>query len=154
NRRNASCCCGYGNSNRAHSRQCRDCPHDRSRPRYGDAEAMVEKVAMTSMSAATTREGQVPIRSESDIVLARREVREVAGQIGFSVTDTTRIVTAASELARNIFKYAGQGVMQWRRIEREASSGLELQFIDNGPGIADINLAMQEGFSTSKGLGM
>ena len=101
-----------------------------------------------------TGEGQVPINSESDIVLARREVREVAVQIGFSATDTTRIVTAASELARNIFKYAGQGVMHWRRIEKENSSGLELQFVDNGPGIADISLAMQEGFSTSKGLGL
>jgi serine/threonine-protein kinase RsbT len=106
------------------------------------------------MNSATTHEGQVPINSENDIVIARREVREVAAQIGFSVTDTTRIVTAASELARNIFKYAGHGVMHWRRIEKENSSGLELQFVDNGPGIADISLAMQEGYSTSKGLGL
>lgn len=101
-----------------------------------------------------THEGQVSIKSESDIVLARREVREVATQIGFSVTDTTRIVTAASELARNIFKYAREGVMRWRRVEKEGSSGLELQFVDNGPGIEDINLAMQEGYSTSEGLGL
>jgi serine/threonine-protein kinase RsbT len=106
------------------------------------------------MSTITAREGQVPIKTESDIVLARREVREIATQIGFSVTDTTRIVTAASELARNIFKYAGHGVMHWRRIEKENSAGLELQFVDDGPGIADISLAMQEGFSTSKGLGL
>jgi len=106
------------------------------------------------MSTTMTHEGQVSIKSESDIVLARRQVREVAAQIGFSVTDTTRIVTAASELARNIFKYAREGVMHWRRIEKEGSSGLELQFVDNGPGIEDISLAMQEGFSTSKGLGL
>lgn len=106
------------------------------------------------MNAATDREGRVPIKSESDIVLARREVREIAAQIGFSVTDTTRIVTAASELARNIFKYAGQGVMHWRRVDKDNSSGVELQFVDNGPGIADIALAMQEGFSTAKGLGL
>jgi serine/threonine-protein kinase RsbT len=106
------------------------------------------------MNAATDREGQVPIKSESDIVLARREVREITAQIGFSVTDTTRIVTAASELARNIFKYAGQGVMHWRRVDKDNSSGVELQFVDNGPGIADIALAMQEGFSTAKGLGL
>ncbi len=106
------------------------------------------------MSTATTREGEIPIQSESDIVLTRREVREIASQIGFSVTDTTRIVTAASELARNIFTYAGQGIMHWRRIEKGNATGLELQFVDNGPGIADISLAMQEGFSTSKGLGL
>ena len=106
------------------------------------------------MSTTMTHEGQVSIKSESDIVLARREVREVATQIGFSVTDTTRIVTAASELARNIFKYAREGVMRWRRVEKEGSSGLELQFVDNGPGIEDINLAMQEGYSTSEGLGL
>lgn len=106
------------------------------------------------MSTAATGKGEIPIKSESDIVLTRREVREIASQIGFSVTDTTRIVTAASELARNILKYAGQGIMHWRRIEKDNASGLELQFVDNGPGIADVSLAMQEGFSTSKGLGL
>ena len=109
---------------------------------------------MTSMSAGSVREGQIPIKTESDIVIARREVREAATQLGFSVTDVTRIVTAASELARNIFKYAGEGVMSWRVVESENRTCLELQFKDHGPGIADIDLAMQEGYSTSKGLGL
>jgi serine/threonine-protein kinase RsbT len=94
------------------------------------------------------------IRDENDIVSARRAVREAAVELGFGQTDVTRIVTAASELARNTFKYAGGGVMCWRRIESGSSIGLELQFLDRGPGIQDIDLALQDGFSTSGGLGM
>ena len=108
----------------------------------------------TTTASASLTEGQVAIKTETDIVLARRQVRDAAAQLGFGVTDVTRIVTAASELARNTFKYAGEGVMRWRRVERPGQPGLELQFIDRGPGIADINLAMQEGYSTSKGLGL
>ena len=99
-------------------------------------------------------QGEISIKSEGDIVTARRTVREAAVQLGFTLTDVTRIVTAASELARNVFKYAGEGVMRWRGLETEAQPGLELQFVDRGPGISDVNLAMQEGYSTSKGLGL
>jgi serine/threonine-protein kinase RsbT len=99
-------------------------------------------------------QGEVSIKAESDIVVARRTVREAAAQAGFTVTDVTRIVTAASELARNVFKYAGEGVMRWRQVENDSQPGLELKFVDHGPGIPDVNLAMQEGFSTSNGLGM
>lgn len=109
------------------------------------------------MNAATNvaSAGELSIREENDIVSTRRAVREVAIQLGFGQTDVTRIVTAASELARNIFKYAGEGVMRWRRIETSGGRiGLELQFVDRGPGIQDLNLAMQDGFSTSGGLGM
>jgi len=98
--------------------------------------------------------GELCIKSENDIVSARRAVREAAIQLGFGQTDVTRIVTAASELARNTFKYAGEGVMLWRRIETGSRIGLELQFVDRGPGIQDIDLAIQNGFSTSGGLGM
>lgn len=94
------------------------------------------------------------IKDENDIVFARRTVREAAIQLGFRQTDVTRIVTAVSELARNVFKYAGEGVMHWRRIEGDSRIGLELRFVDRGPGIQDIDLAMQDGFSTSGGLGM
>lgn len=102
------------------------------------------------------RGGQVEIRSESDIVAVRRAIRDAAAQIGFGLTDITRIVTAASELARNVFKYGGGGVVEWRQIKHAtaASSGIELRFIDQGPGIPDINLALQEGYSTGKGLGL
>jgi serine/threonine-protein kinase RsbT len=98
--------------------------------------------------------GEIAIKAESDIVTARRAVREAATQSGFAPTDITRIVTAASELARNIFKYAGEGVMRWQAIDGTNRVGLELQFIDHGPGIPDINLAMEGGYSTGGGLGL
>ena len=97
---------------------------------------------------------EMPIRTEGDIVLVRRTAREAATQAGFGPTDVTRIVTASSELARNIFKYAGQGLMRWRTVAQDERAGIELEFQDGGPGIADIQLAMQEGYSTSGGLGM
>jgi serine/threonine-protein kinase RsbT len=99
-------------------------------------------------------EGAVGIESEGDIVVARRAVREAATKAGFGLTDITRIVTAASELARNIFQYAGKGAMHWRYIEGNGRLGLELQFVDQGPGIADVEMAMEQGYSTGDGLGM
>lgn len=98
--------------------------------------------------------GELPIRAENDIVTARRAIREAATQLGFGATDVTRLVTAASELARNVFKYAGQGVMRWNSMQAETRIGLELQFVDDGPGIADVNRAMEEGYSTGGGLGL
>jgi len=98
--------------------------------------------------------GEFRIETESDIVTARKHVREAAVAIGFSLTDVTRIVTAASELTRNVYHYAGCGDMRWRELDRGSSLGLELIFEDRGPGIADIGQAMQPGFSTGKGLGM
>jgi len=99
-------------------------------------------------------EGEVAIETEGDIVLARRSVREAATHVGFSPTDVTKIVTAASELARNIFHYAGKGAMHWRRLDENGRSGLELRFVDQGPGIGDINAALQGGYSTGEGLGL
>lgn len=98
--------------------------------------------------------GELAIRAENDIVAARRAVRDAATQLGFGATDVTRLVTAASELARNVFKYAGQGVMRWNSMQAETRIGLELQFVDDGPGIADVNRAMEEGYSTGGGLGL
>ncbi len=100
------------------------------------------------------RQGELRIGSEGDIVMARRLVRNAATELGFGITDVTRIVTAASELTRNIYHYAGSGVVRWRSLSREAVVGLELTFEDRGPGIADVTQAMQSGFSTSKGLGL
>lgn len=96
----------------------------------------------------------VPIGTEGDVVVARRAVREAANRMGFGVTDTTRIVTAASELARNIVKYAGSGTMSIRSVELGPASGIEIEFSDRGPGIQDIDKAMSEGYSTTGGLGM
>jgi serine/threonine-protein kinase RsbT len=100
------------------------------------------------------REGELGIGSESDIVTARKLVRNAAGALGFSVTDVTRIVTAASELTRNIYHYAGSGVMRWRLLTAGGSVGIELTFEDSGPGIPDVAKAMESGFSTSQGLGL
>ncbi len=94
------------------------------------------------------------ISTEGDIVEARIIAREAANQIGFGITDITRIVTAASELARNVFRYAGEGNMEWKIINDQRRKGIELVFSDNGPGIADVNQAMEEGFSTGIGLGL
>jgi serine/threonine-protein kinase RsbT len=94
------------------------------------------------------------IRSESDIVTARKLVREAATGLGFGLTDVTRIVTAASELTRNIYVYAGSGLMVCMPIEHGTKYGVEITFQDNGPGIADLAQAMQPGFSTKKSMGM
>lgn len=109
---------------------------------------------MDLSSATKPSTGEVSIRIERDIVTARQSVREVANRLGFGVTDSTRIVTAASELARNVFKYAGGGVMRWRLLQKEQTAGLELRFEDQGPGITDVGLALGEGYTTSGGLGM
>jgi serine/threonine-protein kinase RsbT len=94
------------------------------------------------------------ITSENDIVMARKVVREASTALGFGLTDVTRIVTAASELTRNIYHYAKSGVMHWRTLNQGVRVGLELSFEDNGPGIADIEKAMEPGYSTGEGLGM
>jgi serine/threonine-protein kinase RsbT len=99
-------------------------------------------------------QGEVTIHEETDIVVARRAVREAAAQVGFGHVDTTRIVTAASELARNTFKYGAGGVMYWRAVVDGDRRGLELRFEDHGPGIPDLEEALQEGFSSAGGLGM
>jgi len=98
--------------------------------------------------------GTVPIVVEADIAVARRVVRDVAGKIGFGITESTRIITAASELGRNVFKYAGKGVMHWRTLQKGTASGVELSFEDHGPGIADLDAAMREGFSNGGSLRM
>lgn len=104
---------------------------------------------MTSAS-----QGEVAIRAERDIVTARQSVREASNRLGFSVIDTTRVVTAASELARNILKYAGTGVMRWRLLDNDVTPGIELCFEDQGPGIPDVEQALVEGYSSAGGLGM
>ena len=100
------------------------------------------------------RQGEFRITSENDIVMARKVVRDAATALGFGLTDVTRIVTAASELTRNIYHYAQSGIMRWRVLNQTAKTGLELTFEDHGPGIPDVAKAMEAGFSTGKGLGM
>jgi serine/threonine-protein kinase RsbT len=98
--------------------------------------------------------GEFRIESEGDIVTARRLIRNAATELGFGITDVTRIVTAASELTRNIYQYAGSGMLRWRSLTVDGKQGLELLFEDSGPGIPDVQKAMESGFSTSKGFGL
>ncbi|GAC1434222.1 MAG: anti-sigma regulatory factor [Terriglobales bacterium] len=95
----------------------------------------------------------VPVKSEPDVVAVRRRVREVAAQLGFSLVDQTKVVTAASELARNTVIYGGGGSMQVETLNG-SRTGLRLIFEDKGPGIPDINLALRDGFTTGSGLGL
>lgn len=97
--------------------------------------------------------GALHITSEDDILTARTVTREAATEVGFGLTDVTRIVTAASELARNVHLYAVTGEMRWRAVTQAGMPGLELRFEDEGPGIADVAGALEGTFSTSRGLG-
>ena len=98
--------------------------------------------------------GEAPLRSEHDIVLARQQVRRLTQELKFSLVDQTKMVTAASELARNAVVYGGGGMMEWEVLSVEGRRGLKLRFADEGPGIPNLDLAMTDGWSSGKGLGM
>jgi serine/threonine-protein kinase RsbT len=95
-----------------------------------------------------------PIRSSDDIVKVRRIVREWAVSLGFGLVDQTKIVTAASELARNVIDYGGGGDFRIELLNNDARRGLRLTFSDEGPGILDMEQAMRDGFTTGGGLGL
>jgi serine/threonine-protein kinase RsbT len=97
--------------------------------------------------------GEAPLRSEHDIVRARQLVRKLTQEIGFSLVDQTKMVTAASELARNALIYGRGGTMHWEKYEGERL-GLKLVFADEGPGIPNLDLAMTDGWTSGSGLGM
>jgi len=84
----------------------------------------------------------------------RQKVREWAVALGFSLVEQTKLVTAASELARNTFTYGGGGAVQLEVVSNTVRLGLRLTFEDQGPGIADVELALKDGYSTGSGLGM
>jgi len=96
----------------------------------------------------------VAIRSDADVVAARSLGRSLAEQHGFGATDVTMIATAISELARNILKYAREGEIVVETVERDSMSGVSVVARDDGPGILDVELAMQDGFSTADSLGL
>ncbi|MCM3603234.1 anti-sigma regulatory factor [Robertmurraya korlensis] len=95
----------------------------------------------------------VKIINEWDIVAARQLGRNVAKELGFGTVDQARITTAISELARNIYLYAGQGQICIEKLYENGKAGLKVVAIDNGPGIKDIRQVMEDGYSTSGGLG-
>lgn len=109
---------------------------------------------MSHTSDQMSDTGSAVIEIESDIVTVRKLVRAISAQVGFVGTDITRVVTAAAELTRNIYKYAGSGVMRWKIIRTSAHHGLELVFDDQGPGIPDVEAALTPGYTTGNGLGM
>jgi serine/threonine-protein kinase RsbT len=98
--------------------------------------------------------GEAPLRSEHDIVLARQLVRKLTQDLKFSLVDQTKMVTAASELARNALIYGRGGTMHWEIVNNISATGLRLKFADEGPGIADLGLAMTDGWTSGTGLGM
>ena len=101
-----------------------------------------------------TRTESLPLRSEQDIVLARQTVRRLTQELGFGLVDQTKLVTATSELARNALVYGLGGTMVCELLAEGARNGLRLQFIDQGPGIADLAQAMSDGWTSGKGLGL
>src|SRR3954462_381358 len=96
----------------------------------------------------------LPIATSQDIVRMRQAVRERAVALGFSLVDQTKIVTAASELARNTLDYGGGGEVLVEQLANGARSGLRLTFCDEGPGIADVEQALRDGYTSGNGLGL
>jgi serine/threonine-protein kinase RsbT len=103
---------------------------------------------------AVIRSDALPLRAEADVVHARQAVRKMTQELKFSLVDQTKMVTAASELARNTIIYGGGGTMKWEMLLDGARSGLRLTFEDQGPGIPDLTLAMKDGWTSGSGLGM
>ena len=103
---------------------------------------------------AMVDEKRVPIRSDADIVVARREGRALAAEVGFSGSDLTVIATAISEVSRNIVQYAREGEVILGTLHNGAKRGLLVIAQDRGPGIPDIEKALQDGFSTGGSLGL
>ena len=96
----------------------------------------------------------MPILREIDVIPMRNRLKEYAVKIGMSLVNQTKILTAASELARNMLKYANGGRVNIEVITKGRENGLRLTFIDEGPGIANVQLALKDGYSTGKSLGL
>lgn len=97
---------------------------------------------------------RMPIEKEQDVVPFRNRVKEYAVKIGMGIVNQTKLITAASELVRNMLKYANGGITIIEVVSRGRENGIRLTFQDKGPGIADIKQAMKDGFSTGKSLGL
>ena len=110
--------------------------------------------ADSSRSVEPAWEIAIAIRTEADVVNARQAGRELAATIGFNRTDQALIATAISELARNILNYAGSGEVRFNHRSTKGHDGIEVVAEDNGPGIANLEDAMRDGFTTSGGLGL
>jgi serine/threonine-protein kinase RsbT len=94
------------------------------------------------------------IVSERDIVMSRQLVRKLTQQLKFTLVDQTKMITAASELSRNTVVYGGGGEMRWEIVSQGIKTGLRLSFEDKGPGIADVDLALTDGWTSGSGMGV
>jgi serine/threonine-protein kinase RsbT len=106
------------------------------------------------MATVPIKTETLPILSSEDIVLVRQKVRQWAIDLTFSLVDQTKMVTAASELARNALEYGGGGSVRLEQLQNETRRGLRLMFEDSGPGIVDVELALRDGYTTGNGMGL
>jgi serine/threonine-protein kinase RsbT len=102
----------------------------------------------------TSRTELLDIRSSDDVVKVRQQTRVLAAEAGLSLVDQTKIITAASELARNTLDYGGGGAVKMRVLQNGGRWGVQLTFEDKGPGIVDVDAALKDGFTTGAGLGL
>ena len=102
----------------------------------------------------TTKSESLAVRTSSDVVGVRHLVRRMAVELGLGLIEQTKVVTAASELARNMIDYGGGGTMTATHIDDGLRKGLRLIFEDHGPGIADLDAALRDGFTTGSGMGL
>ena len=112
------------------------------------------RILTESILMPAPRDEVLPLRSSNDVVQVRQNVRALATEQGFSLVDQTKIVTAASELARNVLVHGAGGTVKLEALNDGARKGLRLIFEDHGPGITDLELAMKDGYSTGTGLGL
>jgi serine/threonine-protein kinase RsbT len=98
--------------------------------------------------------GSMPLVAERDIVASRQLVRKLTQRLQFTLIDQTKMITAASELSRNTIVYGGGGEMRWEILAQGTRPGLRLAFVDEGPGIADTELALTDGWTSGKGMGI
>ncbi len=101
-----------------------------------------------------TRHESLRIQDEDEIVKIRQQARRWAADLGFSLVDQTKMVTAASEIARNTVVYGGGGTVDIEMVQAGDRQGLRLSFVDAGPGISDVELALRDGYTTGSGLGL
>src|SRR5271167_553888 len=106
------------------------------------------------MTTITNSKEEALIIREQDVVPLRNRVKEYGVKIGMSIFNQTKLITATSELVRNLLKYGGGGKVIIESVSNGRDNGVRVTFIDNGPGIADISLAMKDGYSTGKSLGL
>lgn len=114
----------------------------------------IKSLPLNGVQMTMQKTETIDLQSSTDVVLVRQSVRQLAVEIGFGLVDQTKIITAASELARNTLDYGGGGTVKLETLQEGRRRGLRLTFEDRGPGIPDIDLALKDGFTTGNGLGM